>query len=217
MRSILTKEMRLSASVLSYLFILFGFMFFLPGYPILCGAFFISFGIFQSFQSAREANDIVFSSLLPIAKKDVVKGKFLFVGFIEICGLIPMIIAIVVRMTILSEAAPYRNNALMNANLFALGLAFLLYGLFNLVFVGGFFKTAYKLGRPFILYIILTFLTIFLGEGVHHFPGCSWVNGFGTEYILGQVILLIVGMILGGLLTMISYKKAVSNFEKIDL
>lgn len=217
MRNILTKEMRLSASVLSYLFILFGFMFLLPGYPILCGAFFISFGIFQSFQSAREANDIVFSSLLPIAKKDVVKGKFLFSVFIEICGLIPMIIAILVRMTILSEAAAYRNNALMNANFFALGLAFLVYGLFNLVFVGGFFKTAYKLGRPFVLYIILSFLVISLGEALHYFPGCGWVNGFGTEYILGQVILLIAGVILGGFLTIISYKKAVRDFEKIDL
>ena len=47
----------------------------LPGYPILCGVFFITLGIFQSFQSAREANDIVFSALLPIAKRDVVKGN----------------------------------------------------------------------------------------------------------------------------------------------
>ena len=217
MRSIMTKEMRLSASVLSYLFILFGFMFFLPGYPILCGVFFVTFGIFQSFQSAREANDIVFSSLLPIAKRDVVKGKFLFVCFIEACGLIPMIIAVIVRMTLLLEAVPYRNNALMNANLFALGLAFFIYGLFNLVFVGGFFKTAYKLGRPFVLYIVVAFLTIFLGEGLHHFPGCNWVNGFGMEYITGQSVLLIAGMILCILFTIISYRKAVRDFEKIDL
>lgn len=75
MRNILRKEMRLSASVLSYLFIVFGLMFLLPGYPILCGAFFVTLGIFQSFQAAREANDILFSVLLPVAKKDVVKGK----------------------------------------------------------------------------------------------------------------------------------------------
>ena len=67
MRNVLRKEMRLSASVLSYLFILFGLMFFLPGYPVLCGAFFVTLGIFQSLQTAREANDIVFSALLPFA------------------------------------------------------------------------------------------------------------------------------------------------------
>ena len=86
MRNIMRKEMKLSASPLSYLFILFGLMFFLPGYPILCGAFFVTLGIFQGFQYAREANDIVFSSLLPISKKDVVTGKFLFVCFIEACS-----------------------------------------------------------------------------------------------------------------------------------
>ena len=53
MRNILLKEMRLSASLLSFLFIPFGLMFFLPGYPILCGVFFVTLGIFQSFQNAR--------------------------------------------------------------------------------------------------------------------------------------------------------------------
>jgi len=40
MRNLLIKEMKLSASVLSYAFIAFGVMFFLPRYPILCGVFF---------------------------------------------------------------------------------------------------------------------------------------------------------------------------------
>ena len=40
MRNLLVKEMRLSASVLSYIFIVFGVMFLIPGYPILCGVFF---------------------------------------------------------------------------------------------------------------------------------------------------------------------------------
>ena len=78
MRNILLKEVKLSASILSFLFILFGLMFFLPGYPVLCGVLFVTLGIFQSFQNAREANDTVFSALLPIAKRDVVKGKYLF-------------------------------------------------------------------------------------------------------------------------------------------
>ena len=59
MKNILKKELTLSASILSYLFIIFGLMFFIPGYPILCGVFFVTLGIFQSFQNAREANDVV--------------------------------------------------------------------------------------------------------------------------------------------------------------
>ena len=152
MREIMIKELRLSASALSYLFIAFGLMLFVPGYPILCGVFFVTLGIFQSFQSAREANDILFSALLPFAKRDVVKGKYLFVCFIELCSLLVMGIAVIIRMTLLSGSAVYRANALMNANPFALGMAFFIFALFNAIFVGGFFRTAYKFSRPFIAY-----------------------------------------------------------------
>ena len=92
MRNILLKELKLSASPLAYFFIAFGLMFLVPGYPILCGAFFVTLGLFQSFQAAREANDIVFSALLPIAKRDVVRGKYLFVCLIEACGWILMVL-----------------------------------------------------------------------------------------------------------------------------
>lgn len=92
MRALLRKEMRLSALALTYLFIAFAFMTLIPGYPILCGAFFMTLGLFQSFQNAREANDIVYSALLPVAKKDVVKGKYLFTLFIEMAGFTVMAI-----------------------------------------------------------------------------------------------------------------------------
>ena len=217
MRNVMNKELKLSASVLSYLFILFGLMFFLPGYPVLCGAFFVTLGIFQSFQSAREANDILFSALLPIAKKDVVKGKYLFVCFIESCSLILMAVAVVIRATLLSEAAAYRNNALMNANCFALALALAIFGLFNAVFVGGFFKTAYNFLKPFIIYLILNFIVIGIGETLHHIPGLSALNSFGADHLPLQLALLGAGIIVFLLLTYISYRQSCSRFEKIDL
>ncbi|MEE3459644.1 MAG: ABC-2 transporter permease, partial [Candidatus Faecousia sp.] len=164
MRNVLRKETRLSASVLSYLFILFGLTFFLPGYPVLIGVFFVTLGIFQSFQTAREANDVVFSVLLPIAKRDVVKGKYAFVCLIECAALLLMALAVVLRMTVFAQSAVYRANALMNANFFALGTACLIFGLFNWIFVGGFFKTAYRFARPFVTYLIVAFLVILIAE-----------------------------------------------------
>ena len=217
MRNILRKEMKLSASVLSYLFIAFGLMFFVPGYPILCGVFFVTLGLFHSFQMAREANDIVFSALLPIAKKDVVKGKFLFVCLIELCSAVLMALAVIVRMTALSEAAVYRNNAMMNANLFALGAACFIFGLFNLLFVGGFFKTAYKFGRPFIIYIIVAFLAVAVFEALHHVPGLEKVNAFGTDHLGLQLALLGAGLALYVLMTLLAYRLSCKRFERIDL
>lgn len=217
MSNILRKEMKLSASLLSYLFIAFGLMFFLPGYPVLCGAFFVTLGIFQSFQNAREANDIVFSALLPVAKRDVVKGKFLFSCFIELCGFALMVLAAVIRMTVLSDAAPYRDNALMTANPFALGMALVIFGVFNLVFIGGFFKTAYKFAKPFVVYIIIAFLIIGFAEALHHIPGFEALNAFGFEHAALQLCLLAAGALCFALLTWFSYMRACKCFEKIDL
>jgi hypothetical protein len=217
MTNLLKKEMKLSASVLSYLFIAFGFMFFIPGYPILCGVFFVTLGIFQSFQNARETNDIVFSALLPIEKRDVVKAKFLFSCFIELCGFALMAIAVMLRMTAFLEVAVYKNNALMNANLFALGMALLIFGLFNAIFIGGFFKTAYKFGKPFVIYIAVAFLMIGIGEALHHIPGLEKLNAFGFDHIMQQLGLLGVGVLCYVLLTLFSCRSACEYFERIDL
>ncbi|MBQ1302798.1 MAG: ABC-2 transporter permease [Firmicutes bacterium] len=217
MNALLRKEMRLSALLLTYLFIGFAVMTLLPGYPILCGVFFITLGIFQSFQSAREANDIVFSALLPVAKRDVVKGKYQFVLLIELCGFAIMAVLTIIRMTVLADAPVYRQNALMTANPFFLGMALLLFGLFNTIFLGGFFKTAYKLGKPFVTYIVVVFAVIGAAEALHHFPGLEALNAFGFDHFGLQLALFAAGALCFIALTVLSYKKACENFERIDL
>ena len=217
MKALLKKEMRLSASILSYLFLGFALMPLVPGYPILCGVFFITLGLFQSFQNAREANDVVYSALLPIAKRDVVKGKYLFCIFIELTGFLGMAAVTLLRMTVFSDAQVYRENALMNANPFFLGAALLIFGVFNLIFVAGFFRTAYKFARPFVGYIIVCFVLIGLAEALHHFPGLEALNAFGFEHAPLQMSLLLGGALAYGLLTWAGCRLACASFEKIDL
>lgn len=216
MNALLRKEMRLSASVLSYLFIAFGIMTLLPGYPILCGAFFVTLGLFHSFQNAREANDIVYSALLPIAKHDVVKGKYQFSMMIEMAAFIVMVILTIVRMTVLSDAEAYRENALMNANLFFLGMTLVIFGLFNTIFIGGFFRTGYKLSS-FFPYIIAAFAVVGIAEAAHYIPGLEAFNAFGFDDIGLQIGLLAAGALVYLALTYVSYRKACERFETIDL
>lgn len=217
MSKLLNKELKLSASILSYLFIAFGLMAMLPGYPILVGVFFVSFGIFQSFQSAREANDIVYSALLPVQKSDVVKSKFAFSVFIELCGFALMAAMTLLRMTVFKDAAVYRSNALMNANLVFLGFSLLIFGLFNAVFIGGFFKTAYYYGKPFVWFVVVGFAVIGIAETLHHIPGMEAVNAFGFEHLGLQLVSLLAGAVLYVLLTALSLRRSIRNFEKIDL
>ena len=217
MRNLLIKEMRLSASVLSYIFIAFGLMFFLPGYPILCGVFFSCLGISQGFQNAREANDLVFSALLPVSKQDVARGKVCFSCVIELATLLVMAIVMLLRMTVLADSPLYRGNALMTANPFALGVAFAMFGLFNLVFVAGFFKTSYKLGRPFVAFIVVAFLAIGIAEALWHIPGLGALNAFGFDEAPLQLGLLAAGILCYIALTALALRSSAESFEKTDL
>ncbi len=217
MFKLLKKEMQLSASPLSYIFISFGLMTFVPGYPILVGSFFLCLGLFQSFQYARESNDITYTALLPIAKSDIVKAKYAFCLIIELSYFLLAAAAVFIRMTLLSESDVYRSNALMNANLVYLGFVLLILGLFNLIFVGGFFKTAYNFAKPFVAFIIAAFSVVAVGETLFHIPALSALNAFGFSHIVLQIIIFAAGTAVFLLFTVISLSCAIKNFEEIDL
>lgn len=217
MRNILRKEMHLGALAIVYVFILFGLMFMIPGYPVLCGAFFLTLGLYQNFRYGRECNDLLFSALLPIAKKDVVKGKFMFSCMIQICCFMLMALSVLVRMILFRYQNVYLSNPLMNANLFALGAALVIFGLFNLIFTGSYFRTGYRTGRPFVIYMAVCFTAITLAEALHHIPGLEALNAFGCEHALLQLATFAAGVLCYTGLTYFSYRKSCENFERIDL
>lgn len=217
MKQLLIKEYKLTASLLTFLFLGFAAMTMIPGYPILVGVFFICLGIFYTFQFGREFNDVLYTALLPVAKKDVVKARFAFVISIQMTGYLLCLILTLIRMSFLSEAQPYVNNALMNANLFYLAGYFIIMSLYNTIFVAGFFKTAYYFGKPFILFCVFCFLFIGIMETLHHIPGLEFLNTCGWNYVVIQGITLFVAAVLYVLLTAIAIKKSIAHFEKTDL
>lgn len=217
MTKLLYKELKLSASRLSFVFIAAALLTFVPGYPILLGTFFTTLGIFYSYQTMRENNDISYSLLLPVAKADVVKGKFAFTVLIELCSFALMTVITLVRMLLLKDAAVYTANALMCANLSFLGYALLIFGLFNFVFVRGFFKTAYYFGKPFIAYCIVSLLVIGLAETLYHIPGLEALNAFGFAPLLPQGAVLCAGALCFAALTAAGLKQSQRTFENIDL
>ena len=217
MKNLLKKECRLAALPLTYFFLAFGFMALLPGYPILLTAFFVCLGLFQSFQTAREANDLLYTALLPIRKADAVKGRMLFCAFIELTAFAVSAVCTLVRMTALKDAAVYRQNALMNANFVYLGFLLLIYGCFNAVFVRGFFKTGGGLMKPFLTFGALAFLIVAVGEALHFIPVLSAANAFGFDRPGLQVACLAAGAGLFALLTFAAEKSAEKAFEKVDL
>lgn len=217
MRDLLIKELRLSTIPLTYIFLAFALMTFIPGYPILCGAFFFCLGVFQSYQNSREANDILYSVLLPVSKRDVVKGKYLAAVVLQMVAFLLCAAYTIARMVLLSDAAVYKANALMAANLVYLAFVLLIFAAFNFFFIGGFFKTAYRVGKPFIVFIVVNFVVIGIAEALHHLPGLGWTNVLGFSNTGGQLMILAAAAIIYAAATIISCQRSQNRFEKIDL
>ena len=216
MKKLLYKEMKLSANPLSYWFIAFSAMTMIPRYPILVGSFFICLGIFHTYQQIREYDDITYTVMLPVKKQDVVKAKYLFVLVIELTAFILCTLLTIIRMKVLGNAAPYAANQLMNANAAYLGYVIIVFAAFNGIFLAGFFKTAYKIGKPFIIFCAASFIIIAIGEILHHIPGLESLNA-PSSLSIPQATVLAVGIIVFMLGTWVSYQKAIKDFEAIDL
>lgn len=217
MKNLLIKEFRLAASPLSFIFIAAAFMTMLPGYPILMGAFFICFGIFHSFQNAREVNDVLYTVLLPVNKRDFVRAKYAFTCIIQLAGFIICSALTEVRMSLLSQAKPYTGNALMNATPVFLAFVLLVFTAFNVLFIGGFFKTAYKIGIPFLSFGIAVLLLTGIAETLMHIPPLTFLHSPAGERPGIQFAALGAAAAVYCAATFAACRKAENRFEKIDL
>ncbi len=217
MRNLLYKEFRLTACPLTYFFILFAVMTLIPGYPILVGSFFVCMGIFYSFQYGREYNDITFSVMLPVAKKDIVTEKYLFTIIIELAAWSLMALLTLLRYLFMSGNTVYVNNALMNANMAYLGWSMLIFAAFNIVFLGMFFKTAYNVGKPFLVFGAVAFLIIGVAETMHFLPGLGWLNATDSLNQIGRLYILLGGIVIYGTGSWLAMRKSQQRFERLDL
>ena len=214
---LLQKEIKLASSPLSYFFLAFTLMAFIPGYPILVSQFFICLGLFQTFQNGRESNDIIYSVMLPISKRSIVKARFIFVVFIEMIDFILTLTFSLIRMGLMSNLSPYLTNPLMNANFFFVGFSLLILALFNLIFVRGFFKTGYYFAKSFIAFIVIAFLLVTASEVLHYLPRMQFISTSGFEELPKQLIFLCASIIVFVLFTIWGEISAAKSFEKIDL
>ena len=141
MKQLLKKEFTFTALPLCYLFLLFSGMTMIPGYPIAMDSFFLCLALFQSMQSRREQNDLSYTLLLPVSKKQVVRANYLFCIGLQMLFFLLCAILTAIRMQFLSLAAVYTENAMMNANPAYLANILLVFLAFNVLVPGLYWKT----------------------------------------------------------------------------
>ena len=151
----------------------------------------------------------------PIRKRDIVRARFYLVVFIELLQIITCIPFSIIR----DKFIPLNNQVGIEANVAFFGLSLIMLGIFNLVFVAEYYKTGYKIGISCIKASIIIFFYIAIAEILLRvIPYLSkYSDSISKEDLIMQIPVLILGIVFYSIITVISYKKAVKCFEKLDL
>ncbi|GMS49754.1 ABC-2 transporter permease [Enterococcus gallinarum] len=211
--NLLYKELRLAAHPNIYIFSAMGALVLIPAYPYTMIFVFSCIGIYISFMYGRETNDIYFSSLLPIKKSDIVLGKYLVVIVTQLASLFISIICAIIKNTLI----PNNNPVGIDANIAFYGFGFIIFTIFNLIFLSSFFKTAYNAGIAFLKALVPIILIELLIEVSVHFPKLQWLDGTSQELLVKQLPILILGVTIYIIFTMWSFKISTKRFSEVDL
>ena len=215
MIKLLKKEFSLAMHPTVPMMLVLSAMVLIPNYPYIVIFFYVSMAVFFTCLSGRENNDVVYSLNLPIAKKDIVKARFAYTIILEYAQLLIMIPFAVLNQKI----NPLGNQAGMDANISLFGVALIVYGVFNFVFLGSYYKDVSKVGIAFLKSSIVLFVL----------TGCDVVFTYAVpfvrdvldtpdfEHFTSKLMFFVVGLITYSIFTAISYKRSVQNFEKQDL
>lgn len=162
MKALLYKDFKLCLHPTIFIYLAMVLMLFIPNYMYLVPCFFLCNAVFFIFQQSRENGDAMYTAMLPVSKALTVKARVWFVVIFELIDLL-----LLAGMCALSLVAMENANAAgTDHSLSLLAFALVVFAVFNLTFLPGFYKTGYKAGGAFIKASIAVWLMIFLIEGL---------------------------------------------------
>lgn len=215
MKALLMKEIRLAMHPTAPLFLGLSAMLLIPNYPYDVVFFYTALAVFFTCLTGRENQDVVFTMLLPVAKRDVVRARMALVLLLEGAQLLTAALFALLRGVIL----PTPNLAGMDANVALFALALVELGLFNLVFFPAYYRDVRKVGAAFVKGAAAVFGCIVLGEvAVHAIP---WVRDVldtpDPLHLPAKLAALALGAAVFAVLTLLARRLAIRRFERVDL
>lgn len=215
MKNMLYKEIKLVTHPTTLIFLSLSAMMLIPNYPYYVTFFYSALGIFFMCLNGRENHDIFYTMTLPIRKKDIVKGRFLFVIAVELVQLLAAIPFALIRRTFTIPD----NEVGIEANIAFFGLSLIMLGLFNLVFFTRYYKDPNKVGFSFALSSIIIAVYMILAEtSVHVIPFMrDCIDTKDPQFLFPKLIFLTAGIIIYICTTYLGYRKSIKSFVALDL
>ncbi len=215
MSKLLNKELKLAAHPTTFIFLALSAMLLIPAYPYYVTFFYTCLGVFFICLTGRENHDIFYTMLLPVRKEDVVKARFSFIIIIE---LLQLLVAVPFAILHRGYADP-TNTVGMDANVALFGMTFILFGLFNLVFLTKYYANPDGVGKAFVISSTVVFLYIILAEALVYVVPLfrDKLDTPDPQFLTEKLIVLACGIVIYAALTALAFVKSRRSFLKLDL
>lgn len=187
----------------------------IPHYPFILGISYFMLAVFFPLSEANANKDLLFTISLPISRDRVVLAKHGMVVAVELAQLAVLAIVAVAA----AQLTPEGNLIGMDGNFAFFGFVLVSLGLFNLVFLPGYFRTGHRIGRPGVAAAITFALSYAAFEGlVALSPGVAESLDTLDPAMFGpQLGVLAAGVLLYVVLTAVSYRRSVRLFDRVNL
>ena len=226
MKALLYKELRLAMHPICYVFIaLFPLMILIPSYPLGIGFIYILACypiLFLGANKGQQSNDLLYSVLLPVRKKDIVKARIATVILMQVTYMILMSalypLARIVNAAIAQSASKPEELVIpglgLNSFVLLLAIGIVGYAIADLIF----FPIYYKKGKSIVMSTLFTIIgfVIYIGIftiGLPYVPGLEIMN----DMHLGIQLAILGGAILiSFLFHLLVYRISSKRLEKVD-
>lgn len=225
MKALIYKEFKLSMHPICYIFVAaFPLMILIPSYPIGIGFIYVLTCypiLFLGANKGQQSNDLLYSTLLPVRKKDIVLARIFTVIFMQVAFMLIMTALYPVALNIAAsiKASDPEKGAVtpglgLNSYVLLLAFAILGYALADLIF----FPIYYKHGKSIVMSTLLTILGFVAYIGIVTI-GLPYVPGLG---ILNQLHIGIQFACLGAaiglsfLVHYLVYRISSKRLEQVD-
>lgn len=217
MSNLLMKDFKIGVHPMFFVYpFLFGALMLIPAwiYNIVL-MYFFWITIPSMFAQYRAQNDLMFSTMMPVAKKDIVKARVVVIVILELLHIVTAMIYGLITVRLYQHVTYFFFPPHMGF----WGLCFVMLAIFNIIFFPMYYKTAYKYGGAAIAAIAATlaFTGIVQWVGIQS-PFLS--NIFYGSGILNtglQLSILIAGIVIFFVFTLITYRMSVRRFLKVEI
>lgn len=213
MKALLYKEFKLIVNPMFYTVALLSALILIPQWVYFIALLYFCFTSAPNlFTLSRTYKEIYFSATQPVRRSDIVMARLITMVALEVLQVLVAAVCVVLKLTL--WPAP---NYFMDANVAFLGLSLVMFGLFNVVMLPMFFRTAYKVLAAALCGTVATLIFAVAVELLVVFVPFVAGTIDGMRTTPAHVITLIAGAAAFAGLNWIAYRVSASRFAKVDL